>query len=308
MGTSCVIGAPAKINLHLQVGERRADGYHSLESIFLSLGFGDTLGFEIPPAGAECVLDVAGTFAGALRGTQNSVVQAAALFRERTGFDKPLRVRLRKRIPLGGGLGGGSSDAASTLLALDALAGTSLSRGVLEEMALCLGSDVPFFLSGGAAFVSGRGEHIRPLKPPPRFWVLLVNPGFPSATGAAFSRLDAWRGASPGAAVGSGAALTAAEALCAALEGPPGTWPYGNDFLPAFLTPGGLPGEAYAAMLGDLRARGAEFTGLSGSGSTCFGVFTHKGAAEEAKKDLVKRWNFVELTFFLARSAKAVLQ
>jgi 4-diphosphocytidyl-2-C-methyl-D-erythritol kinase len=270
--------------------------------------------------------------AGALLGPErNSVVQAAALFRERTGFEKPLRVRLRKRIPLGGGLGGGSSDAASTLLALDALAGTSLSLDALAEMALSLGSDVPFFLSGGAAFVSGRGERIRPLKPPPRLWVLLVNPGFPSATGAAFARLDAWRqdarhqAASTGpsgaaaltgaASTGPAARAASVEALCAALEGPPGAWPYGNDFLPAFLTPlpgeGGLSGgprEAYAAMLGDLRARGAEFTGLSGSGSTCFGVFTRQGAAEKAKKDLIKRWNFVQLTFFLAYSVKAVLQ
>jgi 4-diphosphocytidyl-2-C-methyl-D-erythritol kinase len=333
MGTSCVIQAPGKINLHLRVGERRGDGYHELESIFLCLDFADTLCFEIGApdaafrtgagAGAQagagpspaCFIRFTGglepSWTEALAPDRNIITRAAALFRERTGFDKPVQVCLEKRIPLGGGLGGGSSDAASTLLALDALAGTALSRDALLEMAAALGSDVPFFLSGGAALVTGRGENIRPLEAPGCFWVVLVNPGFPSGTAEAFALLDEARRS--GGAGETAAAKKSGEALIDALKKSPAFWPYGNDFLPLFLAsfPDGEiseAGMAYRDMLVDLRVQGAEFSGLSGAGSTCFGLFTKKGAAKKAVQELLRRWNFVELTFSLARSAKAVVQ
>jgi 4-diphosphocytidyl-2-C-methyl-D-erythritol kinase len=315
------------------VGGRRGDGYHELESIFLCLDFADTLRFEIGAPDAAfrtesgsqadagvgpspaCFLRFAGglepSWAAALAPDRNIITKAAALFRERTGFDKPVQVCLEKRIPLGGGLGGGSSDAASTLLALDALAGTALSRDALFEMAAALGSDAPFFLSGGAALVTGRGENIRPLEAPGCFWVVLVNPGFPSSTAEAFALLDAARRS--GGTGETGAAKINGEALIGALKKSPAFWPYGNDFLPLFLADGpdgeiSEAGMAYRDILVDLRVLGADFSGLSGAGSTCFGVFARKGAAEQAVRELLKRWNFVELTFSLAHSAKAVLQ
>jgi 4-diphosphocytidyl-2-C-methyl-D-erythritol kinase len=230
--------------------------------------------------------------------------RAAALFRAKTGFDRALRIELDKRIPLGGGLGGGSSDAAAVLLALDQAAGTGLSQAALGVLAEALGSDVPFFLSPGAALVYGRGEALTPLDHPQNIRVVLVNPGFPQDTAGAFRLLDAERGRGwpvpkeldPGAL---------AKALC----GPPALWPYGNDFLPLFLERG--PGEAAGAYRGiilSLKALGAEFAGLSGSGSTCFGIFTNGGAADRAIKILLEEWNFVRITFPLARSGKAVLQ
>jgi 4-diphosphocytidyl-2-C-methyl-D-erythritol kinase len=322
MGCSCTIQAPGKINLHLRVGDRRADGYHDLESVFLCLDFGDTLWFEtIERGGGEpaCTIRLAeGTepsWAEALAGGGNIIARAAALFRERTGFGKPVRVTLEKRIPPGGGMGGGSSDAASALAALDALAGTALPQEALHEMAAALGSDVPFFLSGGAALVSGRGEAVRPVEIPgyggAPFWVVLVNPGFPSDTAEAYALLDESR--RKGTAGIPGGRVPEGGALVKALGKPPASWPFRNDFLPVFLAsgPGGgitPAGEAYRDILVDLRVLGADFSGLSGAGSTCFGIFSHKGAAEQAVQTFLTRYKFVELTIPLARSAKAVLQ
>ncbi|MDR2070990.1 MAG: 4-(cytidine 5'-diphospho)-2-C-methyl-D-erythritol kinase [Treponema sp.] len=324
MGGAWKIQAPGKINLHLRVGARRIDGYHELESIFLCLDFGDTLWFETGEPGygeSGCSIEFAEgsapVWARALTPDRNIIARTAALFRERTGFDKSLRVRLEKRIPLGGGMGGGSSDAASTLIALDALAGTALSRDVLRDMAAALGSDVPFFLTGGAALVSGRGEIVESIETSGYaswrrgvpFWVVLVNPGFSSDTGEAYALLDEAR--RKGTAE-SGWTVEG-EVLGKALEKHPAFWPYGNDFLPVFLIPGPggdmtSSGKAYRDILEDLRILGADFSGLSGAGSTCFGIFSQKEAAEQAVQLLLRRHMFVELTIPLARSVKAVLQ
>jgi 4-diphosphocytidyl-2-C-methyl-D-erythritol kinase len=306
--------------VHLRVGNRRSDGYHDLESIFLRLALADTLRFrEIRGRTGEPDCDIrvrwpapvpggAGISLG--RPEENIVYKAVSLFRARTGYAKALRIRLYKRIPPGGGLGGGSSDGASALLALNALAGTALPEESLLDMAASLGSDVPFFLaagisapgSGGAAWVSGRGEGVRLLDAPRRLRVVLVNPGFSSGTPEAFALLDRVRkgkeaGESPGP-----------DALIAALGGPPGSWPYGNDFLPVFMEGGAAAKAAYGGILRDFAALGSDFSGLSGSGATCFGVFTDKGAAERGVEFLKKKWNFVQLTFPLARSVNAVLK
>ena len=228
--------APCKINLHLRVKGRRADGYHELESIFLALAFGDTLRVEVLEKTGPIVLFREYRIPGGeetppLPPERDLIYRAAALFREKTGFEKALRIRLEKRIPLGGGLGGGSSDAAAVLRGLDALAGTALSREALASMAGTLGSDVPFFLAPGAAWVSGRGERIRPLRVPEKLRVVLVNPGFPSDTAAAFRRLDRDRAEADGR---TGGREPDPESLTAALGESPGIWPYGNDFCPFF--------------------------------------------------------------------------
>jgi 4-diphosphocytidyl-2-C-methyl-D-erythritol kinase len=193
LSRSCVIHAPCKINVHLEVGERRNDGYHNLRSIFLCLEFGDLLefrelgppteGFPLGEAGGNDLETVTG-MGEDLPPERNIVTKAVSLFREKTGYAKPLSIKLEKRAPLGGGLGGGSSDGASALIALNALAEADLSREDLAVMAEKLGSDVPFFLAGGAALVEGRGERIRPLEGPRApLWVVLVNPGFPAEPG-----------------------------------------------------------------------------------------------------------------------------
>ncbi|MDR2110326.1 MAG: 4-(cytidine 5'-diphospho)-2-C-methyl-D-erythritol kinase, partial [Spirochaetaceae bacterium] len=195
MGKALCVEAPCKINVHLRVKDRRSDGFHDLESVFLALSWGDTLRVELVDGepGDEIRLDAKIPLGEPLPPGRNIIRRAAALFRDRTGFKGALRFTLEKRVPLGAGLGGGSSDGASALLALNALTGAGLSGEVLRGMAERLGSDVPFFLSGGAALVTGRGERIRNIEPPRDIRVVLVNPGFSSGTAEAFRLLDRYR-------------------------------------------------------------------------------------------------------------------
>ncbi|MDR2476270.1 MAG: 4-(cytidine 5'-diphospho)-2-C-methyl-D-erythritol kinase, partial [Treponema sp.] len=236
---SITLMAPAKLNLHLRIGGGRPDGFHGLESIFVALAFGDTLRVECLPQADTLKIRAAGRFACGLADTpapRNLVGRAAALFRERTGFKQGLRARLVKRIPLGGGLGGGSSDAAAMLLALNILSaaggGVRLDDAELAALGAALGSDVPFFLANTpAAWVSGRGERIQPIAAPSRLWFVLVNPGIPSGTQAAFRLLDEYRARVPGA--GKAASLAGdSAALIGALAADPCSWPFENDFLP----------------------------------------------------------------------------
>jgi 4-diphosphocytidyl-2-C-methyl-D-erythritol kinase len=330
---SAHLNAPCKINLHLRVKERRSDGYHELESVFLALALGDTLHFELGDAGRadEFVAEdrrprSPGRKGGGgfeeIPGPDNIVLKAAALFRARTGFDRALRIRLEKRVPLGSGLGGGSSDGAATLAALNGLAKQAghprpLDGAELEQAAAELGSDASFFLGlltaggGGAAWVTGRGEYIRPIEGPPDCVVLLANPGFPSNTAEAYRLLD-FRRADRGLGNEPGTGLSE-QSLIAALRGPPSRWPYKNDFLEVFLAENGAQAAAYSSILEALRSSGADFCGLTGSGSTCFGIFTGEGAAEKAAENLQggeyapKSGIFTVLTFPLAYLGKRVL-
>jgi 4-diphosphocytidyl-2-C-methyl-D-erythritol kinase len=303
MQNALSIEAPCKINLHLGIKGLRRDGFHDLESVFLALAYGDALRFEILPGGGGGVdLEIKNGITGAettglenLPPEENIVCRAAALFRKRTGFDRPLKIGLEKRIPPGAGLGGGSSDGAAVLLALNAVAGAALTAEDLGKLAEQLGSDVPFFLSPGAAFVSGRGERIRPIPAPENFTVILVYPGFSSNTAEAYRLLDVRR-AKAGAAEKPPAELSEA-VLVEALGMPPSRWPYRNDFLEVFVAG---KEKFYSTMPQTLRALGADFAGLTGSGSACFGIFTGESIAEEAVKSLSSLNYLIVPTFPLA--------
>jgi 4-diphosphocytidyl-2-C-methyl-D-erythritol kinase len=300
--------------------------------VFVSLSFGDTLAITALEGDFSrnfTALEVTGPFSGAegLSPRENIVTRAAALFRERTGYDKPVRIALEKRIPPGGGLGGGSSDAASALMALNALAETRLGDGELGKIGEKLGSDVPFFLSGGAALVTGRGERVRPLEMPAgQLSVVLINPGFSSGTAAVFTKLDEFRAINYPALKGVlhpcvpiNATITdsfgklfereglSGEDLIRSLGENPASWPYVNDFLPV-LREDREYGAAYNRIFRDLQELGSDFFGLSGSGSTCFGIFTDRGSAEKAFDALFRSHSFVKLTFFLAHKPVPVLQ
>jgi 4-diphosphocytidyl-2-C-methyl-D-erythritol kinase len=310
----CTIDAPCKINLHLGIGKKRPDGFHEISGIFASLALADTLRFECTGGEGESVLSVnCAPSIGVIKPENNLVLRALALFRERTGYKNALNIDLDKRIPVGAGLGGGSSDAASSLLALNLLAGEPLSGEELKSLAALLGSDVPFFLDngGGAAFVSGRGELVEPVKAPAGLWVVLVKPPFSSDTASAYRLLDEARES----AFLQNSSHKDTKALIRALEDDPGTWPFFNDFLPVFLdfAPSQNPqaranAGVYRSILDELRKAGASFAGLSGSGSCCFGVFSNEKMAEKTKKELSGAKNDVKLTFFLARNAKPVLK
>jgi 4-diphosphocytidyl-2-C-methyl-D-erythritol kinase len=162
--------APAKINLFLHVVGRRADGYHLLQTVFRFLDIGDTLRF----APRE---DTAVTLAKPLPGVPaaNDLTRRAALaLREATGSVHGVTISLHKRLPMGGGLGGGSSDAATTLLALNRLWGCGLPSSELQRIGLALGADVPVFVHGRSTFAGGVGEQFTDVAPGPAWYLVLV--------------------------------------------------------------------------------------------------------------------------------------
>jgi 4-diphosphocytidyl-2-C-methyl-D-erythritol kinase len=153
--------APAKVNLSLRVLRRREDGFHEIESLLCPLSIYDTL--DLAHREDEGGLEFTCDDATIPTGDGNLVVRAAQLFCASCGFEPRLRIQLTKRIPHGAGLGGGSSDAATTLIGLNRLFDTHLSPEALSAMAADLGSDVPFFIYQSAAIIRGRGEQVEPV-------------------------------------------------------------------------------------------------------------------------------------------------
>lgn len=161
--------APAKINLFLHVVGRRADGYHLLQTAFRLLDWGDTLDFARREDGIlHRVNDVAG-----VPEADDLVIRAARLLQQASGTRLGADITLHKVLPMGGGIGGGSSDAATTLIALNRLWNTGLSRTELQVLGLQLGADVPVFIFGRDAFAEGVGEALQPLPLPPACYVIL---------------------------------------------------------------------------------------------------------------------------------------
>lgn len=292
------VNSPGKINLHLAVGKKREDGFHELESVFAALDFADSLTFSLLPEnkaetrltmqkdGPFLELSQKGRFFPPLPTEKNLIYLASELFRAKTGLQRNLSIELIKRIPPGSGLGGGSSNAATTLLALNVLSGEKLPGEELLDLAARLGSDVPFFVEialknpvkSPARLVSGRGEIFRLLTPPPPLGVLLAFPGFISNTAAAFKLLDQMRPANKAPDY-----LPSKDFSWESLE----NWDFYNDFQEIFLNYG-ADGEkdAYLSILTALQKAGAAFTGISGSGSTCFGIFSSPEAATKAQKKM----------------------
>jgi 4-diphosphocytidyl-2-C-methyl-D-erythritol kinase len=164
--------APAKLNLFLHVVGRRTDGYHLLQSVFTLIDHADRIRLRVRDDGAiERVSDLPGVPA-----EEDLVVRAARLLQEASGTTLGADIELEKRIPMGGGLGGGSSDAATVLIALDRLWGTGFGADALAEIAVGLGADVPFFIFGRAAWAEGVGERLREVDLPPLWYVVLVPP------------------------------------------------------------------------------------------------------------------------------------
>lgn len=164
--------APAKLNLFLHVTGRRADGYHLLQTAFQLIDQTDLLDFYSNADGQIQRLNQLDGVAA----EDDLVIRAARLLQQQTGSKLGAAIRLHKRLPMGGGLGGGSSDAATTLIALNHLWQTGLKRQELMALSLQLGADVPFFVFGQNAFAEGVGEELQPLSTPARYFVV-IQPG-----------------------------------------------------------------------------------------------------------------------------------
>lgn len=263
-------GAPAKINLFLEIVGRRDDGYHLLNSLFLPVSFYDALALTVSPAKGP-IVHCQAIANDALCGAENLAHRAALAYLNRCEFNAEIHVELEKRIWVAAGLGGGSSDAALTLRLLNDHYG-ALSAGELQALALALGADVPYFLDPRAAQVSGIGEIICPVSDFPKLHLLLVNPGRPLSTAAVFrdysttdhpnvprpQNLDPQR-----------------------FWQDPAQWVY-NDLQPVAFHM--LEELSYIRDL--LCSAGARATGMTGSGPTLFGVFQTAQQAMEGRRRL----------------------
>lgn len=270
--------APAKVNLALLVSARRGDGYHDVSTVMQTVDLCDTLTLTGEGRG----LTLTCTDPAVPADDSNLVLRAARLFFAEAGLPVPnLHFRLEKRIPSQAGLGGGSSNAASALLALRTLYAPALSDEKLECMAARLGSDVPFFIRGGTMHCTGRGERIAPLPPLTAGWFVIVKPPEGFSTPAMYRRLDELP-PEPARPDGMTAALESGDirAVAAALY---------NSFERAV-----PPDSAVRAIENALRVHGALAAMLSGSGSAVFGLFDREDTAHAAAGALREHWS---LTF-----------
>lgn len=191
--------ALAKINLTLDIGARRPDGYHNIHSIMQTVALHDTLTFTRTPGVPGVRLEVMGDESGGIPADESNLVHRAAVRLQKAaaarglvrGHESGLHIRLEKRVPSQAGLGGGSSDAAATLWAVNDLLGLALSHARLAEIGAALGADVPFFLTGGTARVEGLGEQVSSLPPTEPPWhLVIVKPPVGVSTAAAYAALD----------------------------------------------------------------------------------------------------------------------
>ncbi len=189
--------APAKLNLFLRIISRRADGYHLLQTVFRLLDWGDEIRLRVRKDGA--IVRVQGSHAVAAE--DDLAVRAARALQHESGTRVGADIAVNKRIPLGAGLGGGSSDAAAVLVALNALWKTELPRDRLAEIGLRLGADVPVFVFGRSAWAEGVGEKLTPLKLPPR-WYVILDPRVHVSTEELFQAPELTRNAAPATIVG----------------------------------------------------------------------------------------------------------
>lgn len=262
------VSAPGKINLTLRVLGKRPDGFHEIRSLVLGVGLRDTLTLE-PTSDAEIWL--ACTCSDLAADEKNLAVRAARLLADSVGGNRDVRMRLEKRIPIGGGMGGGSADAAAALLGLNRLWACGWTESRLAELGSHVGSDVPVFFSLPAAEMTGRGELVKPVSLGWSGWVLLVIGGFPVSTANVYR---AWRGDEGSIPPAGAETLPASDAENAA------------DLLGRSFNDLESAVCAVAPKVSELRNRAARLLDrplrISGAGSTLFTLYDEREEAEAA--------------------------
>ncbi|GDY18857.1 4-diphosphocytidyl-2-C-methyl-D-erythritol kinase [Verrucomicrobiota bacterium] len=263
--------SPCKINLLLNILGRRADGFHELETVMHPVRLCDELTFESATAGVTLTCSDPALAVDAT----NLVHRAATSFLAAARISQGVRIHLEKRIPMAAGLGGGSGDAATTLLGLNELFDSPLSAARLHELAAALGSDIPFFLQPQPALATGRGERIQPLDFFPVFqdvFLLLIHPGFGIATAWAYQQLAHFPAAlngRPGRAQQLISLLRAGDLAAA-----------GAAFYNSLEAPALHKYPLLALFQEFLKANGAAAALMSGSGSTTFALIRGRAEAE----------------------------
>lgn len=178
--------SPAKLNLFLHILGRLDSGYHQLQSLFQMLDYGDSLAFDVNETGMVAM----STPLDGVADDDNLIIRAAKLLKQHTNTHHGAMITLDKRLPMGGGIGGGSSNAATTLVALNALWNTGLNTETLAKLGLQLGADVPIFVHGHTAFAEGVGEKITPAPQEQETWYVVANPNVHISTAAIFGAKD----------------------------------------------------------------------------------------------------------------------
>ncbi len=250
----------AKVNYALEVRGMRPDGYHEISTVMQSISLADEVEIETIAAGFELVVEPEGAGIGPLE--ENTVYRARRLLGELAGVGLPVRVRLRKQIPAGAGLGGGSADAAAMLVGLNELFGLGLSDEELRKIGLKIGADVPFCLSGGTALSEGIGEVLSPLPAPPPHYLVIAKPAAGAETARIYCAYDKQA---------KGGNFSASPAVEALRTGDLGSLvqALGNDLAP--VTKGLVP-EVRELEEEILRA-GALGAVMSGTGTAVYGIF-----------------------------------
>lgn len=281
MTPSIRVRAFAKINLGLKVRGLRPDGYHGLFTIYQTIALHDLLTISLPKTGGKILVECDSPAIPG--GPQNLVHKACKMWRRARNYSGGISVSLRKSIPSGAGLGGGSSDAAATLMALERLKGNRLDFATQLKLAAQLGSDVPLFLWGGRVLGCGRGEEVYPLWDLPRRKCLVIFPGFSVSTAEAYGELDQCPSSQ----------LTKSFTGCKIVGF--GAWPHlsleswgpaENDFEQVVFA----RWPELARLKAHLIQAGAETASLTGSGSAVFAVFDSAPKLARALKFIPAGW------------------
>jgi len=270
---SVIVCAPAKVNLYLAVGSKRPDGYHDVLTVMQSLSLADDVVLcDADDLALECAPDPC------LSAEDNLAFRAARRLAAAHGIPARAHITISKRIPAGAGLGGGSADAAATLVGLAALWALPSDAG-LRDVAASLGADVPFALEGGTELLAGRGDELVRRLPTPALDLVLVNPGVPVSTAAAYAAVDASPREQPASADALIAALESgdASAVARALH---------NDMTASSCGLVPVIHDALECLRGAEGVLGVE---MAGSGSTVFGICRDGGSATRAAETARRR-------------------
>jgi len=283
--------SPCKVNLLLNILRRRPDGFHELETVLQPVPFCDELHFEMAGSGVTLTCSQATLPTGPENLVHRAATALLAAARLRTG----VRIHLEKRIPLAAGLGGGSSNAANTLLGLNQLFGNPIDSSKLTELAAGLGSDVPFFLQNNPALATGRGEHVQPTPPFAALrgvGMLLIHPGFGIPTPWAYQELAKFPAAlngQPGRAARLLEQLNSSDLSAA-----------GREFYNSLEAPALTKHPILALYQEFLRDQGAAAALMSGSGSTTFALAANKDAAAVLREKFLARFGSANWTAVVA--------
>ena len=269
------VSAPAKINWSLKVKGRRDDGYHEIESLMQCISLSDTLTFALSDKPSSTISIESNTD---IPQEDNLVYKAAILLQKETGTNKGALISLAKKIPMEAGLGGGSSDAAATLMGLCRLWGVDLRKEMLIELAAKLGSDVPFFIGSEAAVVTGRGECVEAVTVDKEHHLVLVKPSFGVSAGWAYGNLGSFNMKTRGVD-GLIKALNAGDMNEISTH-------LNNDLEAPVIKAHPVIGDIKNA----LKDSGAFVSLMSGSGTTVFGVFGDSESAEDAAQGLGEKY------------------